>query len=60
MRAVNIEDPEKLDKAADAAREDGDYEHEKLLRERAQIARRRAREASVGLRPAWNFPKSWM
>lgn len=44
---------ERLDRAAEQAVKDGDYEHAKQLRHRAQAARRRAREEGAGVTSPW-------
>ena len=41
-------DAEALERAADAAKADGDHEHEKRLREAALFKRRVAREQAAG------------
>lgn len=46
--STTTQDAEALERAADAAHADGDYEHEKRLREAALFKRRVARERAAG------------
>lgn len=48
LRQTAAEEAEALERAADMARDDGDHEHERRLREAALFKRRVARERAAG------------
>lgn len=60
MVHIITDDPDVLDHAADIAEAEGDREHARDLRKRAQRARRINREQRAGIKQIpWHFPKSF-